>query len=148
MRMLCPILRQWMALLKFPLFSLVLYCYAFVQYCNVQTIQYNTMHKFVGALDNPQKVYFFCKLRYGPFRLNPENLANIWQIKWNWIRSMKFETVRIYFFSEFSVCCHPKFLLPWQHDITTSPLYSLNPWMRCYFITRLPPAMTMPLLLV
>ena len=23
----------------------------------------------------------------------------------------------------FSVCCHPKFLLPWQHDVTTSPLY-------------------------
>ena len=25
---------------------------------------------------------------------------------------MKFETVRIYFLSEFSVCCHPKILLP------------------------------------
>ena len=23
----------------------------------------------------------------------------------------------------FSVCCHPKFLLPCQHDVTTSPLY-------------------------
>ena len=23
----------------------------------------------------------------------------------------------------FLVCCHPKFLLPWQHDVTTSPLY-------------------------
>ena len=36
---------------------------------------------------------------------------------------MKFETVRIYFLSEFSVCCHPKILLPWQRDVTTSPLY-------------------------
>ena len=35
--------------------------------------------------------------RYGPFGFNPENVASIWQIKWNWIRSMKFETVRIYF---------------------------------------------------
>ena len=36
---------------------------------------------------------------------------------------MKFETVRIYFLSEFSVCCHPKILLPWQRDVTTFSLY-------------------------
>ena len=35
---------------------------------------------------------------------------------------MKFETVRILFLSEFSVCCHPKILLPWQPDVTTFPL--------------------------
>ena len=52
-----------------------------------------------------------------------ENLANICQIKWNWIRSMKFEGVRITFQATFSVCCHPKILLPWQLDVTTSPLY-------------------------
>ena len=44
-----------MALLNFSLFCFVLYSYAFVQYCNVKTIQYNAMHKFVGVLDNPQK---------------------------------------------------------------------------------------------
>ena len=60
-----------------------------------------------------------------PSDSTPENFANIWQIKWNWIRSMKFETVQIYFLSEFSVCCHPKILLLWQRDVTTSPLYSL-----------------------
>ena len=49
-------------------------------------------------MNTTQKVSFsFSKLRYGPFGLNPENFANIWQIKWKWIRSMKFETVRIYF---------------------------------------------------
>ena len=32
--------------------------------------------------------------------------------------------MQIYFLNEFSVCCHPHFLLPWQHDVTTSPLYS------------------------
>ena len=36
---------------------------------------------------------------------------------------MKFETVRIYFLRECSVCCHPKILLPWERDVTTSPLY-------------------------
>ena len=33
------------------------------------------------------------------------------------------DEVRIYFLSEFSVCCHPKILLPWQRDVTASPLY-------------------------
>ena len=40
-----------MALLNFSLFCFVPYCYAFVQYCIVNTIQYNAMHKFVGVLD-------------------------------------------------------------------------------------------------
>ena len=53
----------------------------------------------------------------------PENFANIWQIKWNWIRSNKFETVRIHFVSEFSVCCHLDILLPWKRDVTTSSLH-------------------------
>ena len=54
-----------MRLLNFSLFCFVLYCYAFVQYCNVKTIQYNAMHKFVGVLDNPQhskrRIGQFCK---------------------------------------------------------------------------------------
>ena len=33
---------------------------------------------------------------------------------------MKFETLRIYFFSEFSVCFQPKILLPWKRDVRTS----------------------------
>ena len=36
---------------------------------------------------------------------------------------MKFETVRIHFLSDVLLCCHPKILLPWQRDVTTSPLY-------------------------
>ena len=39
--------------INFSLFCFVLYCYAFVQYCEVKTIQYIAMHKFVGVLDNP-----------------------------------------------------------------------------------------------
>ena len=42
-----------MVLLNFSLSCFVLYCFAFVQYFNVKPIQYNTMHKFAGALDNP-----------------------------------------------------------------------------------------------
>ena len=36
---------------------------------------------------------------------------------------MKSGTVRIYFLSEFAVCCHRNILLPWERDVTTSPLY-------------------------
>ena len=37
---------------------------------------------------------------------------------------MKFDqAVRTLFKVMFSICCHPKNLLPWQHDVTTSPLY-------------------------
>ena len=39
------------------------------------------------------------------------------------MRSMRSETVRIHILSDVLVCCHPKILLPWQCDITTSPLH-------------------------
>ena len=51
----------------------------------------------------------------------PENFAKIWQIKWNWTRSIK--QCEFTFSVTFSVCCHPEILLPWQRDILTSPLH-------------------------
>ena len=65
----------------------------------------------------------FSKLRNRPFGFNPRKFRQIWRIKWNWIRSMKFETARIYLLSD----VHPEILLPWQRDVTTSPLYRLFP---------------------
>ena len=60
------------------------------------------------------------KLRYGPFGFNPSNFADIWQIKWIWIRwmMMTFELVRIHFLSGVlnSVCCDPEMLLAWWRD--------------------------------
>ena len=35
--------------------------------------------------------------------------------------------VRIGFKVTFSVCCHPKILLPWQRDVTTSLYYRERP---------------------
>ena len=32
------------------------------------------------------------------------------------------ETVQIHFLSDVLVCCHPEILLPWQRDVTISPL--------------------------
>ena len=55
--------------------------------------------------------------------LTPENFANIWQIKWNWIRPSKFETARIHFLSDVFGLLSSRNLLPWQRDVTTSPLY-------------------------
>ena len=49
--------RNWLNLLIFSLFCSILYCYAFVQYCEVKTIQYIAMHKFVGVLDNPHPLH-------------------------------------------------------------------------------------------
>ena len=36
---------------------------------------------------------------------------------------MKFEILQIDTQETLSVCCHPKILLPWKRDVTTSPLY-------------------------
>ena len=41
---------------------------------------------------------------------------------------MKFETLRIYFLSEFSVCCQPKILLSWQRDVRTSLYNKFGYW--------------------
>ena len=72
--------------------------------------------------------FSFSELRYGGFRLNP---IKIWQIEWNWIRSMNFETVQIHF------CYHPEILLLWQRDVTTSPLYSMVMLWRALTMTSL-----------
>ena len=39
---------------------------------------------------------------------------------------MKFETVRIHLFGLF----HPEILIPWQCDLTTSPLYFLTHFLK------------------
>ena len=57
--------------------------------------------------------------RYGP----KENFVKICQIKWNWIRLVKFEIAQIDFQVTLSFSCHPKIFLPWECDVRTSPLY-------------------------
>ena len=47
---------------------------------------------------NIDVVFFFNKLSYGSFGFNPRKFR---QIKWHWIRSMKFEAVQIHFLSDF-----------------------------------------------
>ena len=40
---------------------------------------------------------------------------------------MKFLTVRIHvFLVTLTVCCHPESLLPWEPDVMTSPLLSID----------------------
>ena len=103
---------------------ITLFCTFFSCCCTTVTCAH-----FTEQVNTTQKVSFsFSKLTYGPVRFNPEKISNIWQMKWNWIRWMKFETVRIYFLSEFPVSCHPKLLLPRRRDLTTSPVYS---WAWC-----------------
>jgi len=56
--------------------------------CNHQNIVLNSLLRI--------SLYSWSR-KYGPFRLNLRNFANIWDIIWNRIRSMKFETVWILF---------------------------------------------------
>ena len=79
---------------------------------------------FMEKVNTTQKFLFlFLHLNTVLWESTLENFANIWQLKWNWRRSIEFETVRCHFLREISVCGHPEILLPWERDVTTSPLY-------------------------
>ena len=80
---------------------------------------------WVGERTTKSFFFLFSKLRYGPFEFNPENFANIWQIKWKLIRSMKFETAANLLFKWIFGVFSSQNFLPWQRDLTTSPLYSV-----------------------
>ena len=57
--------------------------------------------RFTKKASTTQKMYFpFLDIDTVLWDLTPEGFAIIWQIKWNWIRSSKFETVRIHFLSD------------------------------------------------
>ena len=52
---------------------------------------------------------------------DPENFANIWQIEGNWIRSMKFETVRIHLLNDvFGLLSSRNFTImaTWRNDFS------------------------------
>ena len=52
---------------------------------------------------------------------DPENFANIWQIEGNWIRSMKFETVRIHLLNDvFGLLSSRNFttMATWRNDFS------------------------------
>ena len=61
--------------------------------------------------------FSFSKLNTVLSDFTPENFPIIWQIKWKRGNS-QFE----WCFP--AACCHPETLLPWQRDVTTSPLYT------------------------
>ena len=49
---------------------------------------------------NPTQNFLFLNLDTVLSDSTPENFASIWKVKWNWMRSLKFETVRIHFLSD------------------------------------------------
>ena len=52
----------------------------------------------------------------------PENLANFWQIKWNWIRQMKFETVQFHLWSVLFGLLSPRnfaTMATWRNDLSS-----------------------------
>ena len=59
------------------------------------------------------------------------NFASICQIKWNWIRSMKFEAVRIHFLSEvFALLSSKNFatMATWRNDFSSLLISLMNNW--------------------
>ena len=55
----------------------------------------------------------------------PRNFANIWYIKWNQMKSLKFETVQIHFLSDVFGFLSFRNLLSWQPDDFSSLLVFL-----------------------
>ena len=92
------------------------------QNCDVKLPNFTRLRYGVGK-HNTKIFFFFFQTLIRSFRIQPQKILPTFdKSKVNWIRSIKFETVRIHL-SEFSVCCLPEILLPSEHDVTTSPLY-------------------------
>ena len=110
--------------------DLLLLCYntlfytGFSHRCTTITATWNLISRarFRVGEHNTKVSFSLSKLRYGPFGFNPRKFAKIWQIKWNWIRSMKFETVRIYFFKWiFGLLSSKHFatMVTWRNDFSS-----------------------------
>ena len=95
--------RQWE---RQKIICLYLYCTFLCRRCTSMAWNFLILQaSFMEQVNTTQKIVTF-----GP----KENFAKICQIKWSWIRSVKFEIVRIDFKVTLSVCCHPKLLLTWR----------------------------------
>jgi len=103
---------------------IMLFCFFFSRCCTTAPWNFLISRAWFMEYVNTKISFLYINLSTVLLDSTPETFANIWRIKWNWIRSIKFEAVWIHSLSEFSVCCHPEILLPWERDITTSPLYS------------------------
>ena len=91
-------------------------CTCILPFCTVLSLRcttatWNFLISRACFINPTQKFYFFFILNLNTFvsHSTPENCANVWQIKWNWIRSIKFETLRIHFLSEFPFVVIKKF---------------------------------------
>ena len=69
--------------------------------CCTTTTWNRLVSRFIEDVNTRQQFSFsFSDLRYSPLELTPEKFPNIWQIKWNGIRLMKFEKARVHFFTD------------------------------------------------
>ena len=91
-------------------------------YC-IATATWNFLISALWSWWTQHQNFFFLFLNINTVLSNSRKFRQHSHIKWNWIRSMTSETVRIHFLSDVFVCCHPEVLLPWQRDATRSPLY-------------------------
>ena len=89
---------------------IMLFCSFLCRGCTTATWNFLiSSARFMESVNQLKNFRFpFSKLRYGRFENKIDEV-------WSGADSL---------FGEFSVCCHPKNLLPRQRDVTTSPLYS------------------------
>ena len=91
-------------------------------YC-IATATWNFLISALWSWWTQHKNFIFLFLNINTVLSDSRTFRQHSHIKWNWIRSMTSETVRIHFLSDVFVCCHPEILLPWQRDATRSSLY-------------------------
>ena len=79
---------------------ITLFC-TFLCRCCTTTTWNRLVSRFMEDVNTRQQFPFsFCDLRYSPLELTPEKFPNVWQIKWNDIRLMKFEKARVHFLTD------------------------------------------------
>ena len=113
----------------FCMFLYVFFLYCIIiflsHHCATAPWNFIISHARLWSWWTQHKMFLFLFLNLDTVLLysNPTNFATIWQIKWNWMRSMKFETVQIHFLSDVLSLLSSRNLLPRQCDEATSPLY-------------------------
>ena len=102
--------------------------------CTPGTWKFQISHaRFMESVNTTQKLSFsFSKLNTVLSDSTWENFTNICQIKWNWMGSMKFETVRIHFLSDvFGLLSSKNFatMTTWRNDFSFSLIPSDLSWL-------------------
>ena len=103
---------------------ITLFCTFLSRRCTTATWNLPIFTRLFHGVGKPNTTIFFIII----LNLNTFVSDSTPEIKWNWIRLMKFEKLGIHFWSKFSVCCHPEIFATmetWRNDF--SSLLTIHP---------------------